>query len=585
MDRMTRDAVTTRAQAVLVAGAVGDALGWPHERRDRVQGTVPTTDGEGAGVFFSWTRQAGSRFQPLHEEIGAGEYSDDTQLVIATARARLATDGRWVERLTDVELPFFLQYERGAGASVKRSCRAWRRRKSPWQAAQGDSAKYFAAGANGAAMRIAPHVLIHHTDNNFAALAADVTQDAVLTHGHPRALVGALAYAYALWASLRQTQPIRYGWLIEELISGVKAWSGLCEPVLDDRWLQLADQQHANNYRNAWAQAVDEVAVMLEQASEALKLGAVGNPKSYADAIGATTTKSNGAGTVSAVLAVFLAAWSAANPQQGLRTAATLKGADTDTLASMTGGLLGAALGGDWLGTAGQGVQDALLLRRLATDLIRPNQSAKRQLALPLESSGPAIVRTVDDLPNLEPGQGITLPNGCEARVEDATELRSGARPVQRLRMRTDDGQTLYFIHTKPQLSETDSALPHGAAKSPPTRLEVASNLLAAEVAGVEIKATNLNQTRFILEQIIGVSPIKSGSGWVRYPGLFVVEGRAGIRIDSPVVRIRIRSHSSDEIRSRAESAGLMPHKPPRDEGQAFGIEIAPGVLALVARH
>ncbi|MEW2352998.1 ADP-ribosylglycohydrolase family protein [Spirillospora sp. NPDC029432] len=584
--------VASRARAVFVASAVGDALGWPHERRDRVLDTAPSADGMGPGIFFSWTRKAGSRFQPVYEEISAGEYSDDTQLIIATARARLTPDGHWVKQLTDIELPFFLQYERGAGASVKRSCRAWTRRTAPWVASKDDPAKYFAAGANGVAMRIAPHVLLHHADDNFGLLASDVTRDAILTHGHPRALVGALAYAYALWMSLRQAPSIRYGWLIETLLADAKSWSALHEAVLDTHWLRLADQHHAGDYRGAWAKSVEEVIRMLEQATEALALGAVGTPRSFANRIGGTATKTNGSGTITAVLAAFLAAWGSADPLRALQTAATLKGADTDTLASMTGGLLGAALGGDWINSAAREVQDAILLQRLATELVDSDHRSKNQMSLPLEFSRPTTTELTKAVPELRAGQDITLPNGCRAQVGDIVQLRAKAHSVQRLRVQTEDGQTLYFIHTDSQQNRAAStASPHipppSQRETIPAILEPTLNSrdLTSELAGIEIQAANLHKTRFTLERIIGVRPLESGDGWVRYRGLFVAQGTSRQSIDPSVVRIRIRSRHFDAIESRAVAAGLTPRRLPRNEEEAFEIKIAPGVLALVTRQ
>jgi ADP-ribosylglycohydrolase len=527
----------------------------------------------------------------VYEEINAGEYSDDTQLIIATARARLTPDGRWVERLTNIEFPFFLQYERGAGASVKRSCRAWRRGIAPWVESKDDPAKYFAAGANGVAMRIAPHVLVHHADDNFAALASDVTRDAILTHGHPRALVGALAYAYALWVSLRRTPSIHYGWLIETLMADAESWSALREAVLDTHWLRLADQHHVGDYRGAWTKSVEEVIRMLEQATEALALGAVGTPRSFADKIGGTTTNTNGSGTVTAVLAAFLAAWGAADPQRALQTAATLKGADTDTLASMTGGLLGAALGGDWINSAAHEVQDAILLQRLATRLVSSGHKSTDQMLLPLEFSRPTTTELIKSLPRLKVEQNVTLPNGCRGQVANIMQLQTKARPAESIQVQTEDGQTLYFIRTNSRESRATATSSHISTRShgetTTATLEPAhtSSDLASELAGVEIQATNLHKTRFALERIIGVQPLESGDGWVRYRGLFVAQGKPRSSITPSTVRIRIRSRRFDEIESRAVAAGLAPQRLPRNEEEAFEIEIAPGVLALVTRQ
>ncbi|WP_443072461.1 ADP-ribosylglycohydrolase family protein [Streptomyces sp. RPT161] len=75
------------------------------------------------------------------------------------------------------------------------------RHESAWGKRADDQEKCFSTEANGAAMRVAPHVIVHH-EGSFGDLATDVVRDATTTHGHPRALLGALVHAYALWTIL-----------------------------------------------------------------------------------------------------------------------------------------------------------------------------------------------------------------------------------------------------------------------------------------------------------------------------------------------------------------------------------------------
>ena len=113
-----RSATGEQAVAALVAFAAGDALGWPQEQNSRrsrqLDKTTPTLS------FIEWTKRLGGRFQPHEETIGPGEYSDDTQLVLATARS-LSHGNRWPEILSRQELPVWLLYERGGGRSTKRA--------------------------------------------------------------------------------------------------------------------------------------------------------------------------------------------------------------------------------------------------------------------------------------------------------------------------------------------------------------------------------------------------------------------------------------------------------------------------------
>ena len=87
-------ALVAKGVGALQALAAGDALGWPQEMRGsgRRTGSRPTV------AFHDWVRRAGGRFHAHEETIRAGEYSDDTQLSFAVARALLSTS-RWAECL------------------------------------------------------------------------------------------------------------------------------------------------------------------------------------------------------------------------------------------------------------------------------------------------------------------------------------------------------------------------------------------------------------------------------------------------------------------------------------------------------
>src|SRR4051794_9030220 len=82
-----------KAEGALIALAAGDALGWPQEVRAKEinsgKAIAPST------TFRSWKRRGGGRYFPHEELVNPGEYSDDTQLTIAVARARLIGGDLW----------------------------------------------------------------------------------------------------------------------------------------------------------------------------------------------------------------------------------------------------------------------------------------------------------------------------------------------------------------------------------------------------------------------------------------------------------------------------------------------------------
>ena len=73
------------------------------------------------------------------------------------------------------------------------------------------------AGGNGVVMRIMPHVIKNEEDIEY--IMKQVLLNGMYTHGHPRALVGAMLYAYSLAYIFSLETTLEYGELIEELIN------------------------------------------------------------------------------------------------------------------------------------------------------------------------------------------------------------------------------------------------------------------------------------------------------------------------------------------------------------------------------
>ena len=92
----------------LIGAAIGDALGWPNEQNSK----NIRKNRNSIRTYVEWNRRAGGKYWPHEEKICAGEYSDDTQLIIATARS-LLRGRQWSNFFRQAELPAWLKYERG----------------------------------------------------------------------------------------------------------------------------------------------------------------------------------------------------------------------------------------------------------------------------------------------------------------------------------------------------------------------------------------------------------------------------------------------------------------------------------------
>ena len=425
--------VRTRvAQGIFLSAAVGDALGWPQESRSHIVGGKQTRESAALRAEFrAWTRWAGLYAGRYHDDVRSGEYSDDTQLLLAVARCCLVGDNWW-ERLTQVELPAWRQYQRGGGGSLLSAAAAWADGRPPWetgktQQVQKAVERYRNAGGNGAVMRIAPHAV--WADNEHE-LVARVLRDGLATHGHPRALVGSLAYAFALRDVATSSGTYPYGAAVTAARKGLIA----AENVLDALPSKWGTDQDVEAFSDAWESTNQEAVELLDIVADSLAQGAISNPDATLKRLGCADPNINGAGTVSAAAAIYLASRFAARPEHGLLTAAFFRNGDTDTVAALAAGLLGALHDWRWLGRLATEVQDAPyikdLARRIAARRVEPaarptGQDVRRELREALDGA--------DASPE--------FPDGRRYRVEGFQIIDEGR--VRRARLRIEDGQTV----------------------------------------------------------------------------------------------------------------------------------------------
>lgn len=360
-----------KCTGALIASAIGDALGWPYELRSRNSVQSNLTGGD---FFIDWTRRAGGKYWGHDEIIKAGEYSDDTQMILAVARSIIS--GKWADYFTQNELPFWLDYERGGGTALKRAAKAYRNKKNPWE--DNSALEYFNAGGNGTVMRILPHVIVYANSQDIGQLMRDVITDSTLTHGHPRAILGATCYAFALYAILRKNSILQFGELIDTVIAGAPIWGKYRSEAFPSEWAKLPPNILQYDYVTTWNIHVEDMTNALHYIKESLKKGLLVNDKIVLTKL-KCFDKESGAGDVAILSALYLASKYANNPVLGIKTAAYTIGMDTDTIASITGGLLGMLCGTTWIPFEWRSVQDYNCLCSISEFLLsdRKKETAK----------------------------------------------------------------------------------------------------------------------------------------------------------------------------------------------------------------
>lgn len=347
-----------RAQGSLIASAIGDALGWPYEFNSGNQNRDNTMDSK----FVSWKRKNKYPFWYV-ETIKKGNYSDDTQLTLAIARSLLCKD--WFNYFTKVEYPYWLTYERGAGRAVKKAALIWKKGNSPWISAE--CRDYFWAGGNGGAMRILPHV-IRGMDNKVENVIDEVIQDVTISHGHPRAILGATCYAFALYYLFNKHGVLGFAELIDVLIDGRKIWGAAPNRDKFNEWLEIAKTRAGYNFPLEWNYCYSNIVKCLEYIKQSLSDGLLSDDRMVLENIGAYS-KVSGAGDVAILVAIYFFSKYINTPELAISIPACSVGIDTDTIASMTGGLIGAFCGCDWIPLEWKAVQDYSYICSLANEL------------------------------------------------------------------------------------------------------------------------------------------------------------------------------------------------------------------------
>lgn len=501
-----------KAIGAMTASAYGDALGWPNERRS---GSPKSgSDRKDPHVPIEWIRRAGGRFYSHEEIIKAGEYSDDTQLILCTARSLLYGE-KWFAHLTEIELPFWLEYERGGGRATKVAAKLWSGGKRPWgdECPLGDRKKYFMAGGNGVAMRILPHVICLYSESDFHAIGRRILLDGITTHGHPRALLGALAYGFALWTAFNVGEHLDYALLVKESVENRIAWAS--QSFIEDippEWKSMATEVHGD-FPALWEKTADEVLAYLRTAMRFLDKGALCEDRAAMTAMDAFDKKVNGAGTVSATIACFLASKYAADPINGIIRAAYANGSDTDTNASMVGALLGAIAGKSWLSSVKGKIQDHLYIEQITTSLLLPNGDKKEAcIRKPAKDAIGLLQESVE-------GEDLKLPDGRDGHVDqhDTLHGKNGRFEVHIRTIKACDGQTLFVK----KISKTDVvALNRGVPRQEQTSLP-----FSPSVFGPKLIVQNMDDSVWFYGDVIGLSIRRENKDFVSFhQGLVLVE-------------------------------------------------------------
>ena len=440
--------LANRCAGVLLTAASGDSLGWMTEFVRTPDELLHQFGLEHLSEFLPWRKQVGGRFQGYEDYIEAGEYSDDTQLTLCVAACIRADGGFDIERFCQVEFPLWLDYARGAGGTVKEAARKIQRQSASWNSnfftrrTKKGTLDYRDSGANGAAMRIAPHVLANV--GRWEQIEADIWRNSIISHGHPRAIIGALLYGYGLFLLLNQDQVPSGRELIEQLGNWVKA---LQIPKIEGlqswlfQWNQHRTQPFNEVFENTQAEAVEQLRLIW------VALRDNHSPKTLLKQLGCFASESRCSGLGTVLAGIYLFARQPENTQDNLILAANFIGSDTDSIAGFVGGLGGAVWGINAIPKSWRDqVQDAVFLQHLGEQLAAISQRKASRINI---HPGVANVRLGDCLKRSQIVSSMRVAHRClgVGTVESVEQkaLKTRDKTVTLAEIEFDCGQRCKF--------------------------------------------------------------------------------------------------------------------------------------------
>ncbi|APR34327.1 ADP-ribosylglycohydrolase family protein [Paraburkholderia sp. SOS3] len=338
------DKIIEAIQCSALWAAYGDALGFMTELADR--SLVRRRTGVDTVMNLRpWKRRIGGRFG-IEAPLPVGAYSDDTQLRLATARA-IQGDGHFdVEAFSKVELPVWLSYALGAGRATTTAASNLARRDTQWFANfyEEKGLSYVTSGGNGAAMRIQPHVWASRSPLVPSSYLAEVVKNAICTHGHPRAVAGAVFHAACLGRAMTRLSPLSASDLAEAVeCVGYIPSTIRRDNYLRDFWLPRWEDEAKQSVDEGYKDVVRELERQVDQATTWVSRAPLAPYAELVELLKLDDASTRGSGTATAVAASAMSILlNDRKPDEILFEIVNTLGTDTDSIGTMAGALIGA---------------------------------------------------------------------------------------------------------------------------------------------------------------------------------------------------------------------------------------------------
>ena len=366
--------MVNRYKNSILLSAVGDALGWITEFEKSKNSIEEKYGSKVITSFQTWEKYVGGRFNGYLDKINKGAYSDDTQLLLAVARSINKKGKVNNVYFSKIELVSWLNYARGAGRTIKNAAKKISRKSAHWNnnffvfSAGKTKIDYRESGANGAAMRILPIVLANR--NKPEIIKEEIFSNSIITHGHPRAIVGAILYGLAVNFMLNESlNEFSYKEYLTKL--GKNIHQQFNTSFLQDskfvNWIHTWNSGSSFDFITLYKETVDEVLNALRSVYLNIKKNT--NEIDALTEFGCFKTETKGSGVSTVIAGIYLAIKYYNNPKQAIISSVNAIGSDTDSIAAFAGGLCGALYEDNCIPLEWYHVQDHEYLDAIAKNL------------------------------------------------------------------------------------------------------------------------------------------------------------------------------------------------------------------------
>lgn len=375
----------TKYIGAIKLAAIGDALGWITEFEKSSDSLKLKYGTDYVSNFYDWKKEVGGRFNGYIDNLTKGSYSDDTQLLLSVARS-IKVDGKIDhEYFSKIELPNWLLYARGAGRTIKNAARKIERKSAKWNSnffnykAGNTTIDYRESGANGAAMRILPIALANFGEID--KIKEEIFANSIVTHGHPRAIVGAMLYGYAVDTILKfRPENFTYEAFLTEL--GKDIHIKLSIPFIQkanfNSWEKEWNSKAKIPFKEQYQIILDETQQYLRDIYKSLT-NKIQDEKTLRS-LGCYNSDTKGSGTATVIAGIFLCCKYHKDPIKGIEQAVNSIGTDTDSIAAFAGGLIGSLHGTSIIPNKFKSIQDSDYLENIAIRLLEISESRAKEI-------------------------------------------------------------------------------------------------------------------------------------------------------------------------------------------------------------